>query len=264
MKYIYLLLFLFSIAAGISSCYDNPADVPVGNKPPDTNVFIFADSSISQQQSSLKLYWWGDDPDGIIAGYYISWDNINWSFTQRNDSLISFPIEGTDTVYTFRVAAVDNSGNGSYDTLLIRNGITLGPEPFTDKNNNGKYDAGESYIDIGLMDPEPAELILPLKNSPPVLKFLVDRNNAQIQIPETTFTVASFGWTASDIDGDATIRNFFIALNDTSDKIEIPSNTRFITIKAVPPFNSSIADADVYLGTLVQHSLLTEVAWFET
>jgi hypothetical protein len=70
-------------------------------------------------------------------------------------------------------------------------------------------------------------------------------------IPEVTFTVASFGWTASDIDGDATIKNFYVALNDTAGKIAIPGSTRFITIKAVPPFSSDVVDADVYLGSSI-------------
>jgi hypothetical protein len=251
MNKFYILLFFIILTTLLSSCYDNPADVLIENIPPRTHLFIFSDSTISQQQSSLKMYWWGDDPDGLIVGYYISMDGINWHFTTRNDSLIAFPIQGTDTVYTFRVAAVDDYGNGRYDNDITRNGIILGPEPYTDLNNNGRYDEGEPYIDIGDIDPEPAELKLPLKNSPPVVKFLVDKNNATIMIPEITFTVASFGWTAADIDGDATIKNFYIALNDTAEKIPIPGNTRFITIKASPPFTSDIADADIYLGSQI-------------
>jgi hypothetical protein len=251
MKKVYLLFSFLTMMTALSSCYDNPADVPVENRPPETHVFIFSDSTISQQQSSLRLYWWADDPDGLIAGYYISMDNINWQFTTSNDSLIAFPIEGTDTLYIFRVAAVDDYGNGIYDAELKRNGIDLGGEPYADLNNNGKYDSGEPFIDIGAMDPEPAELKLPLKNSPPVLKFLADKNNATIMIPEFTFTVASFGWTASDIDGDATIKNIYVALNDTAGKIAIPGSTRFITIKAVPPFASDVVDADVYLGSSI-------------
>ena len=79
---------------------------------------VYKRQAISQQQSSVSLHWWGDDPDGIIVGYFISFDDLNWTFTYSNDSLISFPIYGADTLYNFRVAATDNSGNGIYDCLL--------------------------------------------------------------------------------------------------------------------------------------------------
>lgn len=235
----------------LSSCYDDLPNNPVSNKPPKTYISIFPDSSISQQESSVRLHWWGDDPDGLVVGYFLSVDGVNWKFTTNNDSLISFIILGTDTTYSFRVAAVDNSGNGKYDSQIISNGINFGAEPFTDLNGNNRWDAGESYIDCGAIDPNPSTLRLPLKNSPPTINFLVDRNNNTILIPDTTFTVASFGWTIKDLDGDNTIKKVFIALNDTTQKIELPPNTRFVTLKAEPPFNSNTVECDVYLGTTI-------------
>jgi len=241
------------------SCYEELVEVPITNKPPKTFISIFPDSTISQQQSSVRLHWWGDDPDGIIIGYFISFDDLNWKFTFSNDSLISFPIYGADTLYNFRVAATDNSGNGIYDVMLSSGGIEFGSEPFTDINNNGKWDAREPFIDCGAIDPNPVVLKLPLKNSPPVLNFLVDKNGATILIPETTFPVASFGWTISDLDGDGTITKVFIALNDTADKIELPGNTRFVTLKVEPPYNSDLTECDVYLGTSINNPYHTKL-----
>jgi hypothetical protein len=45
------------------------------------------------------------------------WEGIdsNWSFTTSNDSIFSLPIGSSDTVYTFKVSAVDAEGNGLYD-----------------------------------------------------------------------------------------------------------------------------------------------------
>lgn len=248
-KYLLIFLFLLPVIAFIS-CYDELVDAPVANRPPNTFVALFPDDSISQQQSSLRVHWWGDDPDGLVIGYFITFDDT-WTFTTSNDSLISFPILGTDTTYIFRVAAVDNFGNGVYDNQLIVNGINFGPEPFTDLNGDGVWNPGEPFIDCGAIDPEPASILLPLKNSPPVINFLIDKTGTTIFIPETTFTVASFGWTLTDIDGDATITKVYIALNDTSDRIELPGNTRFVTLKAEAPFNSDIVDCDVYLGTSI-------------
>lgn len=247
-KYIPIALLILTIGA-LNSCYENPESVPAENKPPKTFLFLFPDSTISGQQSSLRLSWWGDDPDGLIIGYYITYDDVNWTFTTSTDSLISFPILGEDTTYIFKVAAVDNSGNGVFDQQVIQNGINFGPEPFTDLNSDGVYTAGEPFIDIGAIDPEPASISLPLKNSAPVVNFLADNNGNTIAIPETTYTVASFGWIATDIDGDQTISNLYIALNDTSNKIAIPGSARFITIKAAPPFDSDIVEAEVYIGS---------------
>lgn len=250
MKKVLLLLFLFPIAAFIS-CYEEIIDAPVANKPPNSYVALFPDDSISQQQSSLRVHWWADDPDGLVIGYFISIEENQWTFTASNDSLISFPISGTDTTYNFRVAAVDNSGNGIYDSQILVNGINFGPEPFTDLNQNGVWNAGEPFIDCGAVDPEPASILLPLKNSPPVINFLINQTGSTIFVPETTFTVASFGWTITDLDGNGTVSKVYIALNDTSQKIELPGNTRFITLKAEPPFSEDIVECDVYLGSSI-------------
>jgi hypothetical protein len=235
----------------IASCKEELTDNPLTNKPPKSFISIFPDTSISQQQSRLKLNWWGDDPDGLVIGYFITWDNVKWYFTTKNDSTISFPIKGADTTLTFKVSAVDNSGNGKYDNQIIVNGINFGPEPFTDLDSNKIYSNGEPFTDCGAVDPNPASIKLPLKNSPPEIKFLVDKNSQTITTPDTTFPVASFGWTASDIDGDQTITSIYIALNDTSQKIEIPGTTRFVTLIAKPPYSSNTVNCDVYLGSSI-------------
>ncbi|MBI5660962.1 MAG: fibronectin type III domain-containing protein [Ignavibacterium album] len=251
MRKILLTILILLQSVFLISCYEELIDSPIGNKPPKTFISVFADSTITKQPSSVKLSWWGDDPDGLIIGYFISIDGINWTFTTKNDSVISFTLIGSDTTYLFRVAAVDNSGNGLYDNQLISGNINFGHEPFTDLNNNGRWDSGEPFTDCGAIDPEPATLLLPLKNSAPVIKFLVDKNDNTILIPDTTFPVASFGWTITDLDGDNTISKVFIALNDTSQKIQLPASTRFVTIKVEPPYNSDIVECDVYLGTSI-------------
>lgn len=250
MKKVLLLLFLFPAIAFIG-CYEDLVDAPVANQSPRTFVSLFPDDSLSQQQSSIRLHWWGDDPDGLVIGYFISFEEGKWSFTFSNDSLISFPISGTDTSYLFRVAAVDNSGNGVYDNQLIVNGINFGPEPFTDLNGDGIWNPGEPFIDCGAIDPNTASIEIPLKNSPPDINFLVNANGTTIFIPETTFTAASFGWTLTDLDGDGTISKVYIALNDTSQKIELPGNARFVTLKAEPPFASDIVECYVYIGSAI-------------
>jgi len=221
-----ILYFSVLLLLLIVSCYDNPADNPVGNKAPETTVFLRPDSSISSQPSRINVHWTGDDPDGFVIGFYFTWDGINWTFTQENDSLFALQIGAADTNYTFKVAAVDDGGNGVYDNNLLREGISIGPEPFTDKNNNGAYDPGESFVDVGLMDPVPAEIHFPIKNTAPEVKW-----NQLSFLPDTSFPVMTFSWNAADLDGDETIQSINISLNDTSSFVSLKGSARTITIR---------------------------------
>lgn len=243
-----IIQFSLVLALGLIfySCSEKITGTKVENIPPETKIFLFpdAENSISKQKSKLRVFWWGDDPDGFVIGYYIKWENEPWAFTTKTDSTFTLAISGMDTSYTFFVAAVDNFGNGKYDNQVFRNGINFGPEPFEDKNRNGVYDNGETFIDIGNVDPTPAKFRFPIKNSPPEISF--QKNS---EVPETTFTAASFAWNVSDIDGDESVQKLYIALNDTSSFVEIPGHITFITIVARPPFSSDVVNADIFFGT---------------
>ncbi len=85
--------------------------------------------------SEVYLSWYGTDKDGFVAGFEISLDNVNWSFTTVSDSLFRFTLnEGSDTTdIDLYVRAVDNDS---------------------------------------LRDPTPAYLRIPLKNTPPDAFFV--------------------------------------------------------------------------------------------
>jgi hypothetical protein len=170
----------------IQSCSELPTGVKT-NQPPETYLSLFPDSIISPQKTRIKISWWGDDPDGIVAGYYFSFDSLNWTFTTHNDSTFQLAINGLDSTFRFWVAAVDNKG---------------------------------------LRDPTPASNRYPVVNSPPSVSF-----NTGTDIPDTTFTVASFAWTGTDPDGDNTVRYYYWALNDTSNWHRIPSSMTTITLR---------------------------------
>jgi hypothetical protein len=246
LKSIKIASYLFLVFS-ITSCIKDVADNPIGNKPPYTGVFLYPDSSISSQPSKIEVHWWGDDPDGFVIGYYFSWDGKNWSFTSSNDSLFALQIGAKDTNYTFQVSAVDDGGNGIYDNDILQNGIDFGPEPFVDKNSNGIWDTGEKFTDIGLIDPNPAIVKLPIKNSAPVVEW-----NQLSVLPDTSFPVMSFGWNAMDIDGDETIQNIRICLNDTtiSDNIvSLNGSVRNVTLRT-SDFNSSTPKMEILIGGL--------------
>jgi hypothetical protein len=248
------IIFFITTSFLLSSCIKDVVDNPTGNQPPHTGVFLYPDSTISSQPSKIDVHWWGDDPDGFVIGYYFSWDNKNWTFTSANDSLFALQIGAKDTNYIFYVSAVDDGGNGVYDKDIMQNGIDYGPEPFIDKNGNGVWDEGESFTDIGLIDPTPASIDFPIKNSAPVVAW-----DQLTVLPDTSFPAMSFGWDATDVDGDETIMKINIALNDTTNPgniVSLDGSVRNISIRATD-FSSSTASADILIGGL-ESSIATQ------
>lgn len=226
----YFLLMLTIGIISFYSCSEEFPDQPNGNTPPDTGMFLYPDSTVSQQPSRLTVNWWGDDPDGLIIGFYFKWEGIEtkWTFTTKNDSTFSLPIGSSDTTYNFFVSAVDAQGNGKYDLNVFQNGIDFGPEPFIDNNNNGIYDNGEKYYDIGLIDPTPASTLFPIRNSAPILTW-----NELSFLPDSSFPVATIAWNASDLDGNESITTIQIALNDTNNFVAIPGSIRLVTLRGI-------------------------------
>lgn len=225
----FFVLFAFTI---LISCDETVNDVLKENQPPDTKIFLFPDSSVSPQPSKLTIGWWADDPDGIVVGYYYKWNGSDWEFTTLNEISFALQIGASDAFYNFQVAAVDNNGNGIYDNSVVRNGIDFGHEPFDDANGDGEYNIGESFIDIGDVDPEPASQLFPIKNSAPIIEW-----NALTSIPAESFPVMTIGWNVEDLDGIETIKNFNVALNDSTNIISLDGAIRTITIRT-EDFNS--------------------------
>ena len=223
-----LLIFLATVSLITISCKEEIVGVKNQNQAPETSVTLYPDSVIIPQQTRLLVSWWGDDPDGLVAGFYFRWDDENWEFTESNDSLFELKIGATDTTFKFNVAAADEGGNGKYDSQVFQNNIDFGPEPFVDLNGNSIWDSNEKYYDIGLIDPTPAEFFFPLKNSAPTIEW-----NELSFLPDTSFPVMSFGWIADDIDGVETILKINIALNDTSNPdniISLDGSVRTVTL----------------------------------
>lgn len=247
----YLTIVAVLISTFFYSCSENVTGILNADQSPRTYISIFPDSSISQQQSTVRLHWWGDDRDGLIVGYYISFSPNKWTFTTKNDSTISFVINGMDTTYNFQVASVDNSGNGNYDQHVLYKGLDIGAEPFFSSDSSTIYKSGDSYIDLGNIDPNPPTLKLPLKNTPPVISFLKDKYGSVVSIPETTFTAMSFAIDANDLDGNSTIQKIYIALNDTANKVELPGNARYFTLNGILNGNSNIVDCKIFLGSSI-------------
>ena len=228
----------------LSGCTKHFSSTSVGNLPPKTFVaeFPYRDSTQSPnfypQPSRLEIHWWANDPDGLVIGYVITFDTLPqkiWTFTVKNDSVFSLPLFSKDTSYVFSVAAIDNS--------------------FKKKLNEGDT---VSFASLGnSVDPKPPSIRFPIVNTPPVVQFVMNGGefSTRSDIPETTFTVASFGWAGTDLDGNTTITNYYIALNDTSSPsswLSLPSQASFVTLIArtsEAKTDTSTVSCDVYANT---------------
>ena len=224
-----ICLLLITLTA-FYACHDNVVDTLNPSQPPTTKLFLDSTSVISQQPSKITMHWTGDAPAGQIVGYYFSWGDNKWSFTTRNDSTFSLPIGAVDKVFTFKVSAVDNSGNGTYDSNIKQNGIDYGPEPFVADtvHKDGVWHQGELFTDIGLIDPHPASVNMPIKNTAPTISW----NDLSFH-PDISLPVMSFGWIASDIDGDSTITTINIALDtlNANNVVSLDGSVKVITIR---------------------------------
>lgn len=105
-----LQLFAVLCLISISNSCEDPSSVAFENLPPQTYLSLYPDSIIAPGSTLKTIRWWGDDPDGFVSGYRISFDSVNWGFTSNNDSTFVLSINGSDSTFRFFVAAVDNKG----------------------------------------------------------------------------------------------------------------------------------------------------------
>ena len=82
-----------------------------------------------------------------------------------------------------------------------------------------------SVDDKGLADPTPASNLYPVINSPPSMIF-----DANTDLPDTLFPVATLKWTGTDPDGDFTIKNYLWSINDTNNFRSVPGNVNIMTL----------------------------------
>lgn len=169
------------------SC-DDPISEKVENMPPQTYLSIFPDSTIAPGSTLITIRWWGDDPDGFITGFRVSFDSVDWGYTTNNDSTFALSINGSDSTFRFFVSAVD---------------------------------------DQGLIDPTPASNLYPVVNSAPVVTF-----EAGTELPDTSFTIASFKWIGTDPDGDENIASYLWSLNDTVNFRRVPASITLLTLNS--------------------------------
>ena len=160
----------FLMTGLFSGCED---DQPAPNQPPDTRLFVdtIRLSGENRLQSTVTLKWSGTDQDGFVKGYEYRFAERDWQFVTTTDSTFRFLVKEGDQTrnINFKVRAIDNN------------------------------DA---------VDPSPASLTVPVKNSPPKAAW-----DADVPGADTAFTVMPLAWSVSDPDGNESLDSAFIRVN---------------------------------------------------
>ncbi|MEK7729384.1 MAG: hypothetical protein AAB354_13300, partial [candidate division KSB1 bacterium] len=203
---------LLKIAAVITAgallitCSEHPTDAPKANQSPVTHLAVrsVADS-LNATISKQTLHWWGDDPDGTVVGFIYAFDpNAPNVQSWTSDDI---PTDWTFTTKTQETFTLKLTGTDTTYSFWVK-----------------------AIDDAGAADPNGAKQNYPIINTRPTVEFPVGTD-----VPDTTFTVATFNWSATDLDGDDTIAKFQYALDDTNAATwqDLNASANSVTLTAV-------------------------------
>ncbi len=173
---------LFATAAtflfALFGCSHKLTGVPVGNKPPQTLLFV--QGPVDTVNHLVHLYWIGTDDDGYVRGYETKMVNPEdtvaadsaWHYTTAADSVVAVYTPAGHARPTFYVRAIDN---------------------------------------LGARDPHPAVQTFLFRNHPPVItwRFLPNHGDRS----DTSFAAVTVGWNISDPDGNLALTRYRIWLD---------------------------------------------------
>lgn len=175
------------------------------NLPPETRIFLDQINLEGENRlrSSVQLHWLGEDVDGYVVGYELSLNGTDWIFTTETDTVIKFTLPvGNDTLdQVFLVRAIDNEET---------------------------------------TDPSPAELVIPLRNTPPVALF-----DTLSPLGDTFYTVFSLPVLVDDEDGSNTIDSVLIKAND-GPWLPIDPATRIVSVLPESPEQTGSMNGEIY------------------
>lgn len=197
-------LIYLALVLAVSACKKGS---PFDNELPDTRISIESINLVGEDRlrSEVELNWFGSDVDGYVTGFEISFDSENWSYTTSNDSTFNFSLPlGVDTTEIFFfVRSIDN-------------------------------DQG--------VDPSPAFLEVPIRNTPPTVIF--DSVNV---IPDTSYIVTSVFLDVDDLDGLDNIDSLYLKVNN-GPWYNLPRDTRIVTLVPDDPQASGAVNSQVLVG----------------
>ncbi|MFC1583269.1 hypothetical protein ACFL4U_01165 [Candidatus Neomarinimicrobiota bacterium] len=165
-----------------------------GDSIPPAELDTLRDALQTVLASTQTMSWWGEDPDGDIIGYYYKWKHdLDWTYTTNESKTFIVPIRTAFDIFGFAVKAMDSDS---------------------------------------LVDPTPAEIILPVRNTRPEISFRYQSNPVvnNPNLPERTFLTRTFLWAVADDDGLETVDSIYYALDSTLSWYALPASEKGITL----------------------------------
>jgi hypothetical protein len=211
--------------AGVAACFcllllslgcKPEKDQPLANQAPLVRIAIDSvgvPDSVSLT-TRIKLSWSGQDADGYIEGFKISWgtDSLGAAGSLSSSALIA----GTDSTFLFNFS-------GSLEKAIIHFFIQS-------VDNKGAASA------VG-------HLRIPVKNSFPEIRFIADGMPAA----DTLWSVIALPYFFSDPDGSQNVDSVFVKIND-GNWTPLPKNLGFISLVPVNPSAIGVTSCFVYGG----------------
>lgn len=204
------------IFGALTSC-TNDTEFDAGNRAP---VVRIATESINlpdsvQLNTRIQMFWSGEDADGYVKGYRISWSTDK---AQALTQLATAPLVSvTDSSFLF-------SFSGSSDTASIHFYVA-------------------SVDEKGLQSQSPAYLKIPVRNSPPFARFLDDG----MPLADTIWSVLSMPYQVGDPDGFDNLAQVALKVND-GDWVSVPKNLSFLSLVPTDPSAFGNTTAILYAG----------------
>lgn len=166
-----LRLAALSLSVGLALACE--PGVPVENQLPETRMSVdrIDLSGPDRLNSVVKLAWFGSDADGYVVAYELRVGEGPWVRTTQTDSTLVLGIPaGQDTAdLAVEVRAIDHEGG---------------------------------------IDPSPAQLVVPIKNTPPSAEFTTS------SFPDVpVWNAVTFQWFAEDPDGAGSITDVELRVN---------------------------------------------------
>ncbi|MFN0202089.1 MAG: hypothetical protein ACKVTZ_11250 [Bacteroidia bacterium] len=113
-------IFLF-LLAGLFAC--EKGDL-LDNLAPESKISVTEMNVTGQDRlnSIITLHWSGEDKDGYVKSYELSFDQTNWFSTTKQDSTFRFSINsGSDTTdISFYVRAIDDKGTKDASPAFLK------------------------------------------------------------------------------------------------------------------------------------------------
>ena len=219
-------LLALACASVLAACDGGITGARTDNAPPSTELSVRAASLVGQigeadrLSSTVTVAWSGTDSDGFVVAYDLR-----------------FYAEGQTPPSTWtRTTARDT-------TVLL-------PVPRGSRTGNVVFEV-RAIDNAGIADPSPARTVVPIRNSPPSIAL------SRVDLPpDTTFTVASFGFEATDPEGTGNLARIELSLNDSTRYVSIPADAQYVTLVGEVDRSAPrpVVSARVYLGRTFQRT----------